>query len=333
MGIKGLTPLLKDKAPQCIESISLSQLRDKRIAIDISIFLYKSLSNVRYNGEYLRNSEGKIVSHIVGIFQKTIQYLSVGIQPIYIFDGKPPEEKRECIRERNQKVQECKQKMESEQTSQQEKHKLEKGTIRLTKEHIDDVKHLFDLMGISYIHNDIGEAEAYASELCRLGYVEAVVTEDMDTLAYGCPRMIRNCIDRSIKRKDVVSCFSYESLIKGFDVTPEQFVDICILCGCDYCPTIPKVGPIRAFQYIKQYGSIETMIDSGKFVIPDGFKERFEKSRELFQVFRDKVDITALPLHSSEKNLLGLRQYLIHDCSMGETKVQNALKTGYRITQ
>ena len=113
---------------------------------------------------------------------------------------------------------------------------------------------------------------------------------------------------------------------------PKQFVDICILCGCDYCPTIPKVGPIRAFQYIKQYGSIETMIDSGKFVIPDGFKERFEKSRELFQVFRDKVDIAALPLHSSEKNLLGLRQYLIHDCSMGETKVQNALKTGYRIT-
>ena len=103
MGIKGLTPLLKDKAPQSIESISLSQLRDKRVAIDISIFLYKSLSNVRYNGDYLRNSQGEIVSHIVGIFQKTIQYLSVGIQPLYIFDGKPPEEKRECIKERNQK--------------------------------------------------------------------------------------------------------------------------------------------------------------------------------------------------------------------------------------
>ena len=97
MGIKGLTSLLRDKSPQSIDSIALSQYRGKRVAIDISIFLYKSLSNVRYNGDYLRNSEGKIVSHLIGIFHKTVLYLSVGITPIYIFDGKPPDEKRECI--------------------------------------------------------------------------------------------------------------------------------------------------------------------------------------------------------------------------------------------
>ena len=30
-------------------------------------------------------------------------------------------------------------------------------------------------MGISYIHPDVGEGEAYASELCRMGYVDYVL--------------------------------------------------------------------------------------------------------------------------------------------------------------
>ena len=50
---------------------------------------------------------------------------------------------------------------------------------------VDEVKRLLNLMGISYIHPNVGEGEAYASELCRMGYVNYVLTEDMDTMAYG----------------------------------------------------------------------------------------------------------------------------------------------------
>ena len=325
MGIKGLTHLIREKSPTAMESVSLSSFRDKKIAIDTSIFLYKSLANVRYNGDYLRNKEGKIVSHIVGIFNKTIQYLSVGIQPIYIFDGKPPDEKKECIQERKKRVQECKDKMETD-ISEEEKRNLEKGTLRVTKEHIDDIKHLFDLMGVPYIHNPIGEAEAYAAELCRIGYVDAVVTEDMDTLVYGCPKVLRNCIDRSIKRKDVVTCFSYETIINSFQMNHEQFVDICILSGCDYCPTIPKIGTMRAYQYIEQYGSIENIIASGKFEIPPGFLERYKRSRELFRVFQDKITLSEIPISYTTYDPMNLHRYLVQDCGMGEKKVQTALK-------
>jgi len=326
MGIKGLTSLLRDKSPQSIDSIALSQYRGKRVAIDISIFLYKSLSNVRYNGDYLRNSEGKIVSHLIGIFHKTVLYLSVGITPIYIFDGKPPDEKRECIQGRKDKVEESKKRLECSDISDGEKCKLEKSTIRLKKEHIDDVKHLFDLMGIGYIHNDVGEAEAYAAELCRMGYVHAVVTEDMDTLAYGCPRVIRNCLDRKIKRNDVVTCISYDKIIDEFGMSHDQFVDVCILCGCDYCPTIPKIGPMRAYQYIMQYKSIEGMILSNKFTITDEFRERYLKSRELFKIFQNKIDLESLPLHKSDRRMGELRNYLHKDCGLSEKKVDNALR-------
>jgi flap endonuclease-1 len=329
MGIKGLTHLLNTEAPGSIESVSLSSFRDKRVAVDISIFLYKSLANVRYNGDYLRNKEGKNVSHIVGIFNKTIQFLSVGVQPIYIFDGKPPDEKWECIQERHRKVKECRDKMATD-ISEEEKKTLEKGTIRVTKDHVYDIKRMLTLMGVSYIHNPVGEAEAYAAELCRIGYVDAVVTEDMDTLAYGCPKVLRNCIDRSIKRRDVLTCFSYEPIIEAFKMTHGQFVDVCILSGCDYCPTIPKIGTVRAFQYITQYGSIEGLIESKKFEIPQGFLDRYKRSRELFQIFQGKVDASDLPLSISTYDPVNLRDYLVDECSMGDKKVQTALNKIYR---
>ena len=66
----------------------------------------------------------------------------------------------------------------------EQKNELEKSTLRLTKDMIDNVKKLLDLMGISYIHMDVGEGEAIAAELCRIGYVDYVLTEDMDTLKY-----------------------------------------------------------------------------------------------------------------------------------------------------
>ena len=147
-----------------------------------------------------KGNNDKIVSHIIGLYYKTIQYLSLGITPIYIFDGKPPKEKNNCIQERNKKARDSKEKMK-ETTDKNEIQKLEKSSIRITKDHIDDLKILFNLMGVSYIHPD-GEAEAYAGELCRIGYVDAVITEDMDTLVYETPLMVRSCIDKSIKNND-----------------------------------------------------------------------------------------------------------------------------------
>ena len=325
MGIRSLASLIKQKSPNSIQTTALYSLSGKRVAVDTSIFLYKSLSNYRHNGEYLKNKDGKIVSHIVGIFYKTIQYLAVGITPIYIFDGKPPVEKKEVLLERSKKAEESK--ILSQTTENPEEAlKHEKSSIRVKKHHIDDIKQLFDLMGISYIHPD-GEAEAYASELCRIGFVDYVVTEDMDTLAHGCPKMIRNCMDRSIKRKDVVSVIDLEDILKNFNMNMKEFLDLCILCGCDYCPSIPKVGTVRSFNYIQNFRNIEALIESKKCNnIPDEFIQKYDNSRKLFEVFKDKIDLENLPIHSSSCDYDKLNDYLINDCAISEKRVENALK-------
>ena len=324
MGIKGLTYLIKQKSPTGIQSVHLNTLKNKTVAIDTSIFLYKSLMNVRSNGDYLRNNNDKIVSHIIGLYYKTIQYLSLGITPIYIFDGKPPKEKNNCIQERNKKARDSKEKMK-ETTDKNEIQKLEKSSIRITKDHIDDLKILFNLMGVSYIHPD-GEAEAYAGELCRIGYVDAVITEDMDTLVYETPLMVRSCIDKSIKNNDYISVFNLSQILKDFEMNIEQFTDLCILCGCDYCPSIPKIGTSRAYQNIKKYNSIEKMIESNQIKnIPQGFIDNYQVSRELFKYFNGKIDLNNLPINRSEINFDKLENYLINDCNISNNRVQSSL--------
>ena len=86
MGIHSLTKLISQKSPNSIQHVNLFTLKGKRIAIDTSIFIYKSLINVRYNGDYLRNKEGKIMSHIYGLFNKIVILKLYGIEPIFIFD-------------------------------------------------------------------------------------------------------------------------------------------------------------------------------------------------------------------------------------------------------
>jgi flap endonuclease-1 len=323
MGIKSLTPSIKKCAPNSIVHDNLYKLSGKRVAVDASLIIYQQL--LRH--QLLKNKKGEITNHITGLFYKLVNYLSLNIEVIFVFDGKPPDLKQECIKGRKKKQQDAKDKMESCENVEQ-KNELEKSTLRLTKDMIDNVKKLLDFMGISYIHMDIGEGEAIAAELCRIGYVDYVLTEDMDTLVYGSPKLIRNCLDKSLKRKDIVSIIDYDEMIKGFEMTDEQFVKVCILCGCDYCTNIPKVGNTTALKLIKQFNTIEEIVENikNKYDVPDGYVELFNKSYEIFMMYRDKLNVEDLNVHKSNKDVGGLIKFMVNDIEMNEIRVQKAVK-------
>ena len=323
MGIHNLTSLIKSKSPESICTEALYKLNGCKVAIDTSIFLYKSLTNIRSNGDYIKNKNNDIISHIIGILNKTLLYKSFNITPIYIFDGKPPEEKKEILIERNKKAKEKKILSKNSKTLE-DKNKHEKNSIRINKKHIEDIKKLLDIMGVGYIHPE-GEAEAYASELCRIGYVDYVVTDDMDSLVFGCPKMIRKCLDKGNKRNDVISIIDLERVLEGFNMNMDEFTEMCILCGCDYCSTIPKVGSVRSFNYIQNYRSIDKLIESKKCKVPEEFILRYNKAKELFKIFKDKIDIKQIDLHKSEYNEDNFKEYLINYCSFNENKACNIL--------
>lgn len=326
MGIKQLTKLIKDKSPESIQTEQLHNLSGKRVAIDASLIMYQCLLNIRNNnGEQFTNNNNKVTSHISGIFYKIINLLSVNITPIVIFDGKPPEEKNPVINERQEKVKKAKIDMENASTDE-EKNKLQKKTVRLTKEYIDDIKYLLKLLGVTYLHIE-GEAEAIASELCRINYVDYVMTEDMDSLAFGCPKLIRNCLDKSIKRKDIISIIDLEKIKKDINLSDKQFVELCILCGCDYCSNIPKIGQSKALQIILKYESIENFLKENKtYEISKDYVDKYTKAYELFNIYKNKLDIQNLPFVKSVLDIDKLENYLVNDCLISQKRVQNAIK-------
>ena len=324
MGIKSLTQIIKRNSPESITHENLYKLSGKKVAVDASLVIYQNLLNVG-NRPLFKNSDGKITNHLSGLFYKIVQYLSLNIELIFIFDGKPPDIKSDTIYERKKKANEAKEKMDNAVTKE-DKDKYEKASLRLTKEMINDVKKLLNLMGVSYIHPD-GEGEAFASELCRIGYVDYVLTEDMDTLVYGCPKLIRNCLDKSLKRGDIISVINYDKVLEDFNLTQDQFIEFCIFCGCDYCDSVPKIGNITALKLIKEHGNIETIINNNtKYVFPENYLELFKQSKEIFLMWRDKIDVNDMNIQKSQKNMSGLIQFLVGEIEMNENKVQNGIK-------
>ena len=327
MGIKSLTKLIKQNAEKSIETKKLYQLSGKKVAIDASIFIYQYLMNIRNDNKLLKNKNGDTTSHISGIFYKTVNYLSLGIEPIYVFDGKPPEDKNELIKERNKKAWDAKNKLK-ESKNPEDILKYEKLSIRMTKKHIDDIKHLLNLMGVEYIQDEKGEAEGIASELCRIGYVDYVVTEDMDALVYNCPRMIRNNLDKSIKTKDIISVINLEEILKLLNLNQDKFIELCVLCGCDYCENIPRIGYVKSLKIIREYENIEQFLENNKtYKIPENYLIKYKKSIEIFNMYKDKYnDNSKIPNNKSNINISHLINYLVNHCELSETKVLNAIK-------
>ena len=322
MGIKSLTQTIKKYSPDSIVNENLYKLTGKKVAVDASLIIYQQLLNNKKG--FFKNSNGKITNHITGLFYKLMNYISLDIELIFIFDGTPPENKKECLKLRKEKSEKAKQELLSK-PSEENKIKLEKQACRLTPDMINDVKKLLSLMGISYIHPN-AEAEGYASELCRIGFVDYVLTEDMDSLVYACPKLVRKCVDRSIKRNDIISIFDYNSMIKNLGLTDDKFIDFCILCGCDYAPEIPKIGNVTALKLFKKYNTIEEIISNTKYSFPENYIQLFNEAKHNFLLFKDKININELNIIKPNKNIDELKNYLINEIEMNDSRVNNALK-------
>jgi len=137
--------------------------------------------------------------------------------------------------------------------------KFSRRLVKVTKAHTDDCKELLRLMGIPIVDAPC-EAEAQCAELAKKGKVFGVATEDMDALTFRTPRLIRKLTSAQGKDKDPIVEIDVELVLVGMNLTYEQFVDLCILCGCDYCNSIKSIGPKTALKLVRQYTSIENIV-------------------------------------------------------------------------
>lgn len=295
MGIKGLSKLIEMKAKSAITEREFADYENTVQAIDISLVLYKFIIAIRSSrkGKDLTRKDGRMTSHIHGIFNKFLSCLKYGILPYAVFDGKAPEIKSETLKERRRRKEAAIKKLKSvtdDEMSESERVKLYKRSFRLKEEHIKDIKKLLRLMGLRYIQAP-GEADSQCAALNKKKKVYGVVTEDMDVLAFGAPVMLRNFTNK----KKVIE-IRLNRILKELELRYDQFVDICILLGSDYCKTIKGIGPMKAYEKYKQVGSIELLLKllekenkmskkQGKeilYKIPKNYRSKWRQTKEYY---------------------------------------------------
>ena len=201
MGIKNLTKLLMEQAPEAFkEETGPVAYTGTKVAIDASMALYqfmvavRSAENAGGGGPsmQLTNEAGEITSHIQGFFSRTIRLMEKGTKPVWVFDGKAPDLKGgELAKRKELKEAAAAALKEAQESGDVEKqNQMQKRTVRVTKEHNEDVKTLLRLMGCPVIEAPM-EAEAQCAELAKKGHVFAAASEDMDTLTFGTPKLLR----------------------------------------------------------------------------------------------------------------------------------------------
>ncbi|KAL8545248.1 hypothetical protein ACS0TY_005440 [Phlomoides rotata] len=292
MGIKGLTKLLADNAPKAMKEQKFESYFGRKIAIDASMSIYQFLIVVGRTGtEMLTNEAGDVTSHLQGMFSRTIRLLEAGIKPVYVFDGKPPDLKRQELAKRYSKRADATEDLNDalETGNKEDIEKFSKRTVKVTKQHNDDCKKLLKLMGVPVIEAP-SEAEAQCAALCKSDKVYAVASEDMDSLTFGAPKFLRHLMDPSSKKIPVME-FEVSKVLEELNLTMDQFIDLCILSGCDYCDSIRGIGGLTALKLIRQHGSIENILENiskERYQIPDDWP--YQEARRLFKepsVFTD----------------------------------------------
>jgi len=228
MGIPNLNKLFLEKSNTNINKIQLNELTGKTIVIDTSIYLYKFMGQEKF---------------IENFYLMISIFLYYKIIPIFIFDGKPPVEKKELLKQRrmNKNDAEKKYKLLEENIKndsvskdeilemQSEMDKLKKQFIRIKDSDISSVKNLISYFGVQYIEAQ-GEADLLCAQMVISNEAWGCLSDDMDLFVFGCNRVLRYL---SLMNHTIIY-YDFNNILKDLDINLSDFRYIITISGTDY---------------------------------------------------------------------------------------------------
>ncbi|MDA4122018.1 MAG: flap endonuclease-1 [Thaumarchaeota archaeon] len=250
------------------KKVELASLSNKKLAVDAYNTLYQFLAIIRgVGGEPLRDSKGRVTSHLSGLFYRNINLMELGIKLVFVFDGAPPELKAEEI-SRRRKVKEEARKHYTEAVAvgdMPSARKYAEMSTTIRSDMIGESKQLLEAMGIPW-YDAPSEGEAQASVMAQEGSVDGVASQDHDSLLFGAPFLVRNLTisgKRRLPSKNIMidiepETISLSETLESLKFTRAQLIDLGILLGTDFNPDgFRGIGPVKALKLLRTYGSLE----------------------------------------------------------------------------
>lgn len=219
------------------------------IGIDILLYLHKYIFSDKCQPLY-------------NLFNMISKFLSQGIIPLFIFDGKPISEKNEELAKRFMKKNKIKLKVEilkeklknspNDENIKKQLNKMLRKFSSINSKLIKNCKILMNLMKVPYI-----EAKTEADfTCCRLyldGIIDGCLTEDMDFLLLGCDRNFH------FEKGQIIE-YNLQNSLNKLELSFSQFQDFCLLLGCDYVKKFILNDGESILNSLKSYGSIKNWI-------------------------------------------------------------------------
>jgi len=228
MGIKNLKTILQNFCEDYSQTRDLKYYKGKILAVDCSIFIYKSLYN---NSDVLD-----------GMTRNILRFLKNGIIPYFVFDGKPPKEKIDEIERRHNQKKEFEKRYDylhkslKKETNDEVKNQiteemdyLQKQFVKITSSDYKNVKELITGFGMKYIVSPT-EAEHLCCFLAINGIVDYCLSEDSDMFVYGCPNTLKFI---SLVNHSVIH-YNYNNILDNLNLTDEEFKILCLTSKNDY---------------------------------------------------------------------------------------------------
>jgi flap endonuclease-1 len=283
MGIKSINEFLKEKSPTAYIIDTLSKFGGYRIAIDGYNYLYTIMCSANKSVIYKTTDlladipREPIVNkarHMLIIF--ILQFMANGIIPVFVWDGTPLEEKKECKIKRKkdkddviEKISILKSKLEMQGPlfrSKQDMDKLRQHLSQCNSLQPGEVEHFQELvssLGFPSLRAEF-EGEQLCSSLAREGLVAGVWSTDTDNYALGTPILISGFDSYDSDGNVLVEITDLRQVLKDMDKSHNFLVDLCIMCGCDFNQRIPRIGPANAFKLLEKHGSLDMVIENEK---------------------------------------------------------------------
>ena len=311
------------------EKTTLEAFSTKVIAIDAYNAIYQFLASIRGpDGLQLMDAQGRVTSHLSGLLYRNVNFLSLGIKPVYVFDGKAPSLKAAEIQRRKQIKKDATVKYEKAiaEGNMDDARKFAQQTTSMRDGMVKESKKLLECFGIPYIDAQ-SEGEATAAHLTNTGQAYASASQDYDSILCGAKRLVRN-FTSSGRRKipnsntyiDVVpEVIQTQKVLDALGMTREKLIDVGILIGTDFNPNgFERIGPKTAIKMIRKHSRLEDVPQIQEQLQ----KIDFQQIREIF--LNPKVtDVEEITFEKADYE--AITGYLVKERSFSNDRVNSTL--------
>lgn len=311
------------------EKATIESFMSKIVAIDAYNALYQFVSSIRGpDGTPLADVRGRTTSHLAGIFYRNIKFLSYGVRPVYVFDGKPPSLKATEIERRRSAKKDAAIKYEKavREGDSVSARKYAQQSTAMHDNMIEESKKLLGMFGIPCVQAP-ADGEAMAARLTIAGKAHAAASQDYDSVLFGATRLVRN-FSSSGRRKlpnrntyiDVeIETISTQAVLDMHKITREQIIDIGILIGTDFNPDgFKRIGPKTALKLIKEHGRLEDI----KSVKDELAQIDYKAIRK---IFLDSPEVGNVDVEQGEPDHDAIVEYLVGERSFSKERITASL--------